>query len=386
MVRITNQYGFTDKMKQTFFLHFIFYILPLTSFSQDYYTYYKQYNYNEKFAKKFDDAIVHMGKAEMTDALSILKELYLQDSSHCYIQYLMGVCYTELQPPDPLSYYYLEKATENILVDYALFSYKERRAPVFTYYYMVKAYSQHGKCANAEKAFENFHLLYGKEKYDYFVANAQSMLQSCVNRDFTKVEKRTNLITKNIDYTIAAPLYGVQVGAFSELIPIHEFENLRNVEAYIDTVGTIRYIIGHFPMKRDAQALLGAVREQGYKDAFIANVNVPRKYSEEIIIVNNQSFQKPLTGNIEFRVQIGAFKDSIPDYLAKIYLQIEGVREIKDGELTNLQIGSYKFYEEAEINKNKSIAAGIPGAFVIAYNDDKRVSVQDAIYATEKKK
>lgn len=366
-------------MKRGIFLFFLIsHIYCLTSFSQDYYTYYKQYDYNEKFAKRFDDAIVHMGKAEMPEALAVLKELYLQDSSHCYIQYLMGVCYTEQDPPDPLSYYYLEKATENILIDYALFSYKERRAPVFTYYYLVKAYTQHGKCPEAEKAFENFHLLYGKEKYDYFVANAESMLQGCINRDFTKKEKRKNLITKYTDYTLTAPLFGVQVGAFSELIPIHEFDDLRNVEAYIDSLGTIRYVIGHFPMKRDAQALLSAVHEKGYKDAFITNVNVPKKYSEEIIIVDNQSFQKKLDGNIEFRVQIGAFKDSIPDWLAKIYLKIEDIREIREGELTNLQFGAFKFYEEAELNKNKLIASGIPGAFVIAYNDMYRVSVKDA--------
>lgn len=365
-----------------FCFHFLLsagFLFPLAnSFSQDYYTYYKQYDYNEKFGKRFDEAIVHMGRAEMPAALAILKELYHQDSAHCYIQYLMGVCYTEQNPPDPLSYYYLEKATENILVDYALFSYKERRAPVFTYYYLVKAYSLHGKCALAEKAYENFHLLYGKEKLDYFVTNAQSMLQACINRDFTRSEKRKNLVTKYTDYTLTEPLYGVQVGAFSELIPIHEFDDLRNVEAYIDSAGTIRYVIGHFPMKRDAQALLKAVRESGYKDAFITNVNVPKKYEEEIVIVNNQSFKKKLEGSIEFRVQIGAFKDSIPDWLARIYLQIEGIREIKEGPLTNLQFGAFLFYEEAELNKNKLIAAGIPGAFVIAYNEKQRISVQEA--------
>lgn len=372
-------------MKKIFFLFLIASAVCSEAFSQDYYTYYKQYNYNESFAKKFDEAIVHMGKAEMKDALAILKELYSLDSSHCYIQYLMGVCYTELKPPDPFSYYYLEKATENILADYALFSYKERRAPVFTYYYLVKAYMQHGKCALAEKAFENFHLLYGKEKYDYFVANAENMLQSCINRDFPKTQKKPELVTKNVDYTITAPLYGVQVGAFSKLIPIHEFENLKNVEAYIDSAGIIRYVIGHFPMKHDAQSLLNAVREKGYNDAFITNVNVPKKYSEEIVIVNNQSFKKPLTGNIEFRVQIGAFKDSIPDWLAKIYLQIEGIREIKENGFTNLQIGNYKYYEEAEMCKNNLIAMGIPDSFVIAYHDEKRVSVQDAIKAVQKK-
>lgn len=371
-----------------FFL-FSFFFYPLPSFSQDYYTYYKQYNYNEKFAKRFDDAIVHMGKAEIKEALAVLKELYQQDSSHCYIQYLMGVCLTEQNPPDPLSYYYLEKATDNILVDYALFSYKERRAPVFTYYYLVKAYTQHGKCARAEKAFENFHLLYGKEKYDYFVANAESMLMGCINRDFTKTDKRKNLVTKYTDYTLTAPLYGVQVGAFSELIPVHEFEDLKNVEAYIDSAGTIRYVIGHFPMKRDAQALLNAVRENGYKDAFITNVNVPKKYTEEIIIVDDRSFHKELEGTIEFRVQIGAFKDSIPDWLAKIYLQIEGIREVKESELTNLQVGPFLYYEEAELNKNKLIASGVPGAFVIAYNDSRRVEVKEAQRAVkerEKKK
>lgn len=339
-----------------------------------------------KFSERFDDAIREMGKANVDSALKILKELNGKDTTHAYVHYLMGVCYTEKEDPGALSIHFLEKATRDIRTDYENSSKKEKRAPVFSYYYLVKAYTKHGLCNKAEDAYENFRSLYGAEKIDFFVINAESILQKCVNKTGEKYTRTSNIITKNIDYTVTTPLYGVQVGAFRELMPIHEFDDIKNIEAFLDKEGYIRYVAGRFILRYQAEALKKVIQDAGYKDAFVVDVNVPKKYSEEIVIVDNRSFRKELEGNIEFSVQLGAFKDSIPDYLVRLYLEIEGIKEKKEGNLTLLAVGSYSTYEDVEKAKENITKRGVQGAFVVAYSDGRRVDVREAKRAAKKTK
>ena len=77
------------------------------------------------------------------------------------------------------------------------------------------------------------------------------------------------LVTKTISYTTKAPLWGVQIGAFKEVIPTSRFDNIKNVDAFVDKEGLIRYVVGHFSYKQQAESLLEVIQESGIPDAFI---------------------------------------------------------------------------------------------------------------------
>lgn len=348
---------------------------------------------DENFRVKFNMVKNNLHQGKIEQALPVLQELRNIDSNNANINYLLGICYTEEPVISEKSIYYLERAITNIIMDYDVISYKEKKAPIFAHYYLSIAYSQNGKCDKAKKAKSRFHSLYGIEKNDYYIRDAQRWIEKCnmgliasaPTDSLVSAESIGNIVTKKIEYTTESSLYGVQIGAFSKLDPRRDFYGLKNVEAFMDKAGTIRYVIGHFIYRSQAAALKKVVEDAGYKDAFIVDVNKENKFSEEVISIDNISLKAPkdkkpkITGKVDFRVQIGAFRDSIPIELVLIYLQVEGIKEFSQDDLTILTVGAFPIYEEAEIRKEAMLKLGIPGAFIVAFNRNQKISVKRAI-------
>lgn len=84
---------------------------------------------------------------------------------------------------------------------------------------------------------------------------------------------------------------------------------------------------------------------------------------------------------IVFKVQIGAFNEEVPLDIANTFLKIakKGIKNYKDEKgLTIYTVGKYKSYEEADKSKQEVVAEGVTGAFVVAYSDGKKISVEEA--------
>ncbi len=338
--------------------------------------------YDEKYKEKFNQVRYCLGGGRTSEAFILLQDLYKIDSLNHYTNYLIGICYTEQNIVTPLSVKHLKYASENVMDVYTYIPYTEKRSPVYVWYYLTKAYSQNSMCAEARETSEKFYQFYGTEDKDYFVVNIKKFLLQCGQKVY-EVKKRAdrNIVTKDIEYTTPSSLYGVQVGAFKELIPVREeFITLKNIEAFLDHDGIIRYIVGHFSQKSQAETLLDIIKKQGYHDAFIVDVNKESKFSREVIIVDHQSFKSNIRGKIEYRVQIGAFSntDSIPTNLAKLYLKIDDIQENQDGGLIILSSGRFQHYEEASLYRDKLLGMGIPGAFVVAFNQGRKISLKAA--------
>lgn len=185
------------------------------------------------------------------------------------------------------------------------------------------------------------------------------------------------VITKTIKYSTPHILYGVQVAAFLEPKFTRDFKNLKNVEVYMDKNGVFRYVIGRFPYKQQAQKLLEYVKEAGYSDAFIVDIN-GEKYSEEVVSVDNESINRKISGKVDFRVQIGAFKEKIPEHVVRQYLIIDAIKETQVGDFTILTIGSFNSYESAAAYRNKIQQIGVEDAFIVAFNYDKKIPIDEA--------
>lgn len=357
-----------------FFLPGLFFAQPLTPKNEA----------SLKFIEKFNQGKNYFILNETRLALPLFQELYNQQPFNSNINYLLGICYTEEEPLSGKSIFHLEKAVKDVSTDYDASSFSEKRTPVFVYYYLTIAYSQNGRCENAKKAKNYFHTLYGIEKHDYYIFDAERWVKKCkeyeVENNSTGAAKPDSdsvkdIITKNIDYTTNVPLYGIQVGAFSRFVPVYEFKGLKNVEAFIDSKGMVRYVIGNFVLKQQAETLLKTVQEAGYKDAFLVDVNKEKKFSEELVIVNNVSIVNNNIKKVNFKVQIGAFHESIPQQIAKIYLELDGIEEKIENNFTILSIGNFSTYEDAERYKNKIVALGIPDAFIVAFSENKKIDV-----------
>ena len=91
---------------------------------------------------------------------------------------------------------------------------------------------------------------------------------------------------------------------------------------------------------------------------------------------------------VVFKVQIGAFKEEVPLEIANKFLKIarKGIKNYKDTNgLTIYTVGTYKTYEEANAVKMEVISEGdIKDAFMIAYNDGVKISIEEAKTLTTK--
>ncbi|NMD00893.1 MAG: SPOR domain-containing protein [Bacteroidales bacterium] len=76
-----------------------------------------------------------------------------------------------------------------------------------------------------------------------------------------------------------------------------------------------------------------------------------------------------------YRIQIAAFKKKISKYqLSEIYPEVEFIKEEFIDGLYKYTIGDFKTIDEAKEFKNKT---GIYGAFVVSYENFKRVTIQN---------
>ncbi|HEY6160033.1 MAG TPA: hypothetical protein VI112_02390, partial [Bacteroidia bacterium] len=84
---------------------------------------------------------------------------------------------------------------------------------------------------------------------------------------------------------------------------------------------------------------------------------------------------------IVFKVQIGAFKDEVPIDIANKFIRIheQGIKNFEDADgLTVYTVGSFLSYDDAAKTKEDVAGQGITDAFVIAFKDGKKITVEDA--------
>lgn len=358
----------------------------------------------------YDQARILLAQRKLDEAISPLKELYVENPDNPNINFLMGAAYTELPGNAEKAVYHLKKAVQSVSTDYNASTFEEKDAPIFTYYYLAVALVENERCAEAEKsieALENHKDLSG----DYYIKEAKKHLQKCdfeiyghdasnwnkfpkeLPEDykpshFTDNEKRMAYLSldsikamgkgkqvQKIEYTTNAPLYGVQIGSTSKIIPSSRFGNLKNVDAFIDKTGLVRYVIGHFAYKSQAETLLESIKAKGYADAFVVNVNDERKYSYAVVSYNKNSIDGP----INFVVQLGAFGNNITDDLVNAYFQTDNIQELRYQGMTLITTENFSKYEAAETELQELKGSGFNDAFIVAFNKGQKIPLNDAI-------
>lgn len=192
-----------------------------------------------------------------------------------------------------------------------------------------------------------------------------------------------NLRTREVSFTSLNSQYGIQIASLINPKPTREFENVKNVEVYVDENGIFRYVIGRFLYRKQAETLLAKIREQGYADAFIVDINQPY-YNKEVLGIGEDNIDWHIDGNVDFRVQIGAFTTIVTGAVAEKYLEVEGIREYQQNGLTILTVGAHNTYEEAANQREQLKEQGIEDAFVVAFNRGNKISLKEAKDYVEK--
>lgn len=367
---------------------------------------------------QFDQARVMLAKRQITPAINLLKPIHEADPANSNLNFLLGAAYTELPGMQEEGLSHLLIAGKEISENYRVGDFNEKSAPIHLYYYLTIAFAEKDQCAQANEALK--HLKKHKQLIDpYFIEEAKKHLQKCPFDTNERVDLnqmiRAEIKKKNIDsidtpkviaksdqltldsaalaergmlveklkYTTNAPLYGVQIASHLNTVPIGSYSDIKNLDIFVGNEGYIRYVVGHFSYRSQAEKLLEKVQAKGYVDAFIVNVNDARKYSNELISYNNINLRTGVDGPIQYFIQIGAFKEKVTEEQIEAYFDLDGIQEIKFDDLTILALGEFPKFAEAESKLQLIKESGYNEAFIVAFNKGKKIDLSTARRLTD---
>ena len=385
----------------------------------------------------FNKAKLHLANHKLNQAIPILEKLWAKDPANANLNYLLGLCYVKEDMQIPKSVELLETASSIYTSEYESGSKTERRAPEYVYYYMTIAYSKNRQCEEALRSLNKFYQVYTYND-EYYLVDGQKWVRECnldrkeeeekpeeaiasaestatenaegatetiektaalskeqeasleiaqeikTERNEPQIKERLipfddwdELRTREVIYTTMTSLYGIQVAALIDLKPTRDFENLKNVEVYVDENGIFRYVIGRFPYKKQAESLLAKIRERGYEDAFIVDVNRPN-YEQEVLGVGAENINWHIQGSVDFRVQVGAFRTIVSSSVAEKYLEVDGIKENQQNDLVILTVGNFAQYDQAAAYREELKSIGIEDAFVVSFNLGNKIPLKEA--------
>ncbi|MGL4598272.1 MAG: hypothetical protein ACRCYO_12120, partial [Bacteroidia bacterium] len=231
--------------------------------------------------------------------------------------------------------------------------------------------------------------------------------------------------------------YTVQVGVFSRPVSRAQLYNLDNLYSENTANGYIRYSSGSYNSLNGAVQSKNEIVTTGVKDAFVvayyngkritlaearqleaggvvpATTNAAPANTNTTNVTNTNTNTNPTNtatvqnqpttngGNVAlesvgtavaqpvsdtglvFLVQLGAFRENIPQRTANSFLQFagRGVQHYLDPKtgFTVYTVGQYNNYEQADVLRDEAIAKGITDAFITAWYGGKRITIAEAM-------
>lgn len=342
---------------------------------------------DQAFWDEFDQDRLHIAKHNAGRSIKILEELYAKDTLNPNVGYLLGVSLIIVGKEPARAAKLFETADQHFG---ELWDNPGVGPPEHLFYYMILAYCRTGQCDkakyNLQRLEEVFNLSQEFLKDDeYYLIDGRKWANLCKEPTVKLLEVPERLVKPDLrvktqphKYSTYSTLYGVQVAALLEPQMTRKFDGLKNVEVFVDMHGVYRYVIGNFVFRSQAEKMLEVVKGTGYADAFIVKITDEERYPLEVVALNQKSPKAQIRGEVDYRIQLAAFKESMPDESARFYLMIDSISEMNLEDLTLLTVGNYKSYGDAIERRNELQRMGFNDAFVVAFNEGRKVPLEDA--------
>lgn len=342
---------------------------------------------DQAFWDRYDEARLYIAKHNAGRSISILEELHSIDSLNPNVCYLLGVSLTIVGKDAiraaklfELAHSHFDELWDNPGVG----------PPEHLFYYLVVAYCRSGECDKAKQNLLKLEAVYAADdgflsEDEYYLIDARKWANLCKEPTLNLLEVSERLTPQNLliktqthKFSTLSTLYGVQVAALLEPQLTRKFEGLKNVEVYVDMNGVYRYVIGSFSFRSQAEKMLELVRTVGYVDAFVVNITDEERYPLEVLALDQRSPKAQLRGDVDYRVQLAAFKEALPEESARFYLMVDSISELNLDDLTLLTVGKFKSYAKAIERRDELRMMGFADAFIVAFNEGRKIQIDDA--------
>jgi len=104
-------------------------------------------------------------------------------------------------------------------------------------------------------------------------------------------------------------------------------------------------------------------------------------------IMNAVDEQPPATDNVVYKIQIGAYSNTPPQWVQRVFKKLSVIRRIDqhvdENGVTVYTVGELSSFDDAVQMQKQIRTEGVKDAFIAAYKNNKRISLQEAKKLTE---
>jgi hypothetical protein len=212
--------------------------------------------------------------------------------------------------------------------------------------------------------------------YESYLRYKDSTLElaEVIERDFTKGGTRSN---KKYRVKVGEYEQGETPEDMSKLLSLSDLGKIDQGDKTIFTAGNYKTLV-------EASVRANELKEQGFNEAEVLKKGnrgdyAPTSPSAAVTTSTTSESNTPSTPKepaedmVVFRVQLGAFKNK-PDQAA--FDAIPNLFVVESGGYYRYMSGSFRTFADAARHKVKMVVEDYKGAFVVAYKNGKRVSLQ----------
>ena len=197
------------------------------------------------------------------------------------------------------------------------------------------------------------------------------------------------VVENNVNDT--STVFRVQLGAFSHPISKGTFGDVPDLTVAKTDDGLYKYMSGSYPTFQQAADAKAQLLVKGYGGAFITAYKKGKRIplekagasyikSEPENLSDSTQQSADVKSQIEFRVQLGVFKDQPPQDVKDKLAKIQGVKQdMTTAGLNRYTVGSTNDFKSISAIKEQMKAAGFSDAFVIAFFKGNQITVPEAL-------
>ena len=191
-----------------------------------------------------------------------------------------------------------------------------------------------------------------------------------------------------------APTFRVQIGAFNRKIQKSVFKGIPNVVGIKGDDGLYRFFSGSYTDKSEAASHKVDLSLSGYNDAFLvafqngkritlkeAGFEVNENFKENLEISSKAS-ENPIDPEmVRFRVQVGAFKEKVPDDILASFKKLGTVMaKTNAGQgYTKYYMGDFMEYKNVLKYRSKLFDNGLIDCFIVGEFQNKIITSREAL-------